>query len=182
MKLLEVVIPPSIYHGCYTGKTFWEENFTGQENLFLAVNMKNCGRRNIRKHKDINFSDKYVIVDISSKFDSLEKMKITSLESKVKLERSGKGLITSLGFKAKVRPYKYKKSRYAIENVSKKDLYKIIKEFEKIDKLPYEKKRPKHEPTDSYFHLARQLTKCMMRSDDLNWHNHGGYTKTTDQY
>ena len=55
----------------------------------------------------------------------------------------------------------------------------VIKEFEIIGKLPYEKKRPKHEPTDSYFHLARQLAKCMMRSDKLNWHDHGGYTKMT---
>ena len=88
-------------------------------------------------------------------------------------------MITSLGFKAKVRPQKYKKARYAIGNVSKKDLYKIIKEFEKIEKLPYEKKRSKHEPTDSYFHLARQLAKCMMRSKNLNWHDHGGYTEMT---
>ena len=41
MKLLSVVIPPSIYHSCSTRKTFWEENFTEKENLFLAVEMKN---------------------------------------------------------------------------------------------------------------------------------------------
>ena len=70
--------------------------------------------------------------------------------------------------------------RYAIRNVIKKDLSKIIKEFEKIYKLPYEKNRPKHEPTDSYFHIARQLAKCMMRSDNLNWYDHGGYTEVTD--
>ena len=58
-------------------------------------------------------------------------MKITSSESKVKLKRSGKGLITSLGFKTKARSQKYKNSRYAIKNVSEKDIYKIIKEFEK---------------------------------------------------
>ena len=52
-------------------------------------------------------------------------------------------------------------------NVSEKDISKIIKEFEKIEKLNYEKKRPKYEPTDSYFHLAIQLAKCMMRSDNL---------------
>ena len=68
--------------------------------------MKNCGHRNVRKHKDIKGSDKYVTLDISSKFDSLDKMKITSSESKGKLERSGKGLITSLGFKTKARPQK----------------------------------------------------------------------------
>ena len=65
-------------------------------------------------------------------------MKITSSESKGILERSGKGLITSLGFKTKVRSQKYKKARYAIGNVSEKELSNIIKEFEKIEKLPYE--------------------------------------------
>ena len=49
----------------------------------------------------------------------------------------------------------------------------IIKEFEKIEKLPYEKKRSKHESTESYFRLARQLAKCMMISDNHNWNNHG---------
>ena len=52
-KPLEVVTPPSIYHGCPTWKTFWEENFTDKENLFLAVNMRNCGQHNVRKHKEI---------------------------------------------------------------------------------------------------------------------------------
>ena len=84
MKLLEVVTPPSIYHGCSTQKTLWEENYTGKENLFLAVDMKNCGPQNVRKDKDIKVSDKYVTLKISSKFDSLEKMKITSSESKGK--------------------------------------------------------------------------------------------------
>ena len=85
MKLLSVVKPPSIYHGCSTRKTLWEEKFTGKENLFRAVNMKNCDRFNVKEHKEIKGSDKYVTLDISSKFDSLDKMKITSLESKGKL-------------------------------------------------------------------------------------------------
>ena len=41
---------------------------------------------------------------------------------------------------------------------------------------------PKREPTESYFHLARQLAKCMIRSDKLNWYNHGGYTEMTAPY
>ena len=68
--------------------------------------MKNCGQHNVRKHKEIRGSDKYVTLDISSKFDSLDKMKFTFSESKGKLERSGKGLITSLGFKTKARSQK----------------------------------------------------------------------------
>ena len=98
--------------------------------MFLAVDMKICGLCNVRKPKEIGGSDKYVNLDISSKFDSLYKMKITSSESKVNLERSGKGLIISLGFKTKARSQKYKKSSYAIGNVSEKDISKIIKEFE----------------------------------------------------
>ena len=74
-----------------------------------------------------------------------------------------------MGFNTKSGLQKYKKARYAIGNVREKDLSKIIKDFEKIDKLPYEKKRPKHEPTNSYFHITRQLAKCMMRYDNLNW-------------
>ena len=91
-------------------------------------------------------------------------------------------MVNALDFKTKGRSTKYKKARYAIGNVSEKDLSKIIKDFEKIGKLPYEKKRPKHEPTDSYFHLTREIVKCMMRYDKLNWYDHGGYTKMTALY
>ena len=62
---------------------------------------------------------------------------------------SGKGLITYLGLKSKTSPNKYKKSRYAIINISMKDLSKIIREFEKLLYKSYERRRPKHEPTDS---------------------------------
>ena len=78
MKLLAVVTSPSIYHVCSTQKNFWEEIFTGKENLFLAVNMKICGRHKVRKHKEIKGSGKYVTLDISSKFDIMEKMKTIS--------------------------------------------------------------------------------------------------------
>ena len=88
-------------------------------------------------------SDKYFTLDISLNFDSLDNMKITSSESKGKLKISGKGLITSLGFNTKERPPKYKRVRNAIGNVNKKDFSKIIKECEKVEKLPYKKKRPK---------------------------------------
>ena len=70
------------------------------------MNNKNCGRCNVSKHRDIKASDKYVTLDISLKFDNLDKMKITSSESKEKLVISGKGLITSLGFKTKSRLHK----------------------------------------------------------------------------
>ena len=76
-------------------------------------------------------------MNISAKFDSLNKMETTYSESKEKLEGSVKGLVTALAFKTKARSPKYKKARYAIGNVSEKDFSKIIKEFEKIGKLTY---------------------------------------------
>ena len=90
---------------------FWQEKFTGKEDFFMSVNKKNCGRRNVRKHKEIRGSDKYITLDISSKFDSMDKTKITSSESKGKMERSEKGLVPSLGFKTKVRFAKIQKGK-----------------------------------------------------------------------
>ena len=138
--------------------------------------MKNGGRCNVSKHRDIKGNDRYVTLDISLKFYSLDKMKITSSESKEKQEISGKGLITSLGFKAKVRPNNYKKARYTIINVSKKDFLKIIKEFEKLPYESYDKNRPKHDPTYRYFYLTRQIAKCTMRADAFNSHQLSSYT------
>ena len=158
IKLLAVVTPPSIYNGCSTRKTFWEEKFTDEEKLFSAVNMKNCGHCNVRKHKEIKGSDKYVNLDISLKFDNLDKMKIKSSESKGKFGNIRKVFDYLSGFQGQIKAEK-KKARYAIGNVSKKDLSKTIREFEKFEKLYCEKKRTKHDPTDSYFYLARQLCK-----------------------
>ena len=76
---------------------FWEENFTGrEEDLFLSVNMKNCGRCKVRIHKEIKDSDRIVTLKMPKKFDSMNKMETTSSESKGKLGRSVKGLVTAL--------------------------------------------------------------------------------------
>ena len=58
-------------------------------------------------------------------------------------------MVTALDIKTKVRSQKYKKEKYAIGNVSMKDLSDIIEEFEKIVKVTYMKRIPKHEPTSS---------------------------------
>ena len=134
MKFLVVFTPPSIYHGCSIRKTFWEEKFTGKQYLFQPVNTKNSGCCKVRKHTDIKGRDKCVTLNISEKVDSLNKTETTYSESKGKLGRSGKGLVTAMALKTKVRSKKYKKARYAIGNVSMKDLSNIIKEFEKLSK------------------------------------------------
>ena len=111
MKFLVVVKPPLIYHGFPTQKTFWEEKLTGKKDLFQSMNMKNCGCRKVRKHKEIKGSDKIITLDVSAKFDILNKMKTISSESKGKLGISGKGLVTTLSFKTKVRFAKIQKGK-----------------------------------------------------------------------
>ena len=96
----------------------------------------------------------YEILRFSGKFDDLDKMETTSSESKVKMEGSGKGLVTALALKTKAGSKNNRKGRYAIRNVSMKDLSKKIKEFEKLVRVPFLKKINKHEPTSSYFHLV----------------------------
>ena len=46
------------------------------------MNMENCGRRNVRKNREIKSSEKHVTLDILLKFDSLDKTRITFSESK----------------------------------------------------------------------------------------------------
>ena len=111
MKFLVVVTPPSIYHGCSTRKTFWEEKFKGKKDLFQSVIIKIFGRRKVRKQKEIKGSDKIVTLNVSAKLDSMNKMVTTSSESKGKLGRSRKELVTALAFKTKVRSQKYKKGK-----------------------------------------------------------------------
>ena len=100
-----------MYHGCSTRKTFWEGKFTGKKYLFQSVNMKNCGRHKVREHKEIKGSDKIITLNISAKFENLNNIKTISLESKIKLGRSGKGLVTSVAFKTKVRLVKIQKGK-----------------------------------------------------------------------
>ena len=94
-------------------------------------------------------------------------MRIKSSEPRNYLGISGKGLINSLGLKANSMPNKYKKARYAIVNFSMKDFSKIIREFETFPYKSYERRGPKHEPTDSYFYLSRHIGKCTIRANAL---------------
>ena len=67
MKFLAVVTQkPDIYNGCSTRKTFLEEKFT-------LVKMASCGRCNVKKHKEIRNRDQYIVLDISSNIDFMDK-------------------------------------------------------------------------------------------------------------
>ena len=110
MKLLAVVTPLSIYHGCSTRMPFLEEIFTCEEKFTLGefsdVNMKNFGHCNVRKHREIKVGEKYIALDISLKFVKMDKVRITSSDPKDNVGRSEKGLIISLGIKSKAIPKK----------------------------------------------------------------------------
>ena len=114
--------------------------------------MRNCGKRNVRKHKDfkkgderVTYENKYDILEISDKFGILDMMETTSSESMEKLGKSGKVLVTALALNTKARYTKYKKARYDIGNVSMKDLVNKIIEFEIFVKVSHFKKEPKRE-------------------------------------
>ena len=55
--------------------------------MFTAVNIKNCGPQNVRKHREIKGSYKYVTLEILLNFTSLDKMIITYSEPKDDLGR-----------------------------------------------------------------------------------------------
>ena len=59
-------------------------------------------------------------------------MEITYSDPKDNLVRSGKGLITSMVIKTIGSSNKNKNSGYSINDVSMKDISKIIKEFQKV--------------------------------------------------
>ena len=60
-----------------------------------------------------------------------------------------------------------------------KDLSNIIKEFEKIVKVPYVKRTPKHEPTSRYYHLVRCIAEFVMRYYENNQQMHDSYAEET---
>ena len=90
-----------------------------------------------------------------------------------------KGVGNCSGFQDQSKVAKIQKGEVCHGNVSKKDLSKIIKEFEKIGKVPYVKSILKHDPTSSYFHLLRCIAECMIISDEHNRHVHGSYAEET---
>ena len=126
MKFLAVLTSPSIYDGCSTWKTFWEGKFTGKEDLFLAVDMKNGGRHNVRKHKEIRGSDKYttlkkhkdirgnakyVTLDISSGFFHSGQDENHIFRVKRKIGKITKGIDYLSGFQDQSKVTKIKKGK-----------------------------------------------------------------------
>ena len=70
-------------------------------------------------------------------------------------------MITSLGLKTILRSKKIKKARYAITNVSMKDISKIIKEFERFPYKGYVRESSCMTRLSS--HAFKQSTKTIQR-------------------
>ena len=81
------------------------------------------------KHREIKNGEKYITLEISLNFGSLDRMKITSSEPKYYLVVSVNGLVTSLCLKAIIMSKKIKNAMFAITNISLNNISKIIKEF-----------------------------------------------------
>ena len=106
--------------------------------------MRNCGQRNVRKHREFKDSDERVtlnmneILKISEEFDNLDNMETTSSESKVKMEGSGKWLVVNMRNCGKRNLRKHREIKDSDERVTLKaykNMYEILKFSEKFNNL-----------------------------------------------
>ena len=87
--------------------------------------MTSCGRRNVRKQREIKNGEKYIILDISSKLDCLDQREFTSSESKDYIVIPGKGVTNSLSHRTK-RSNNKQKARFAITDITNQDFQKFF--------------------------------------------------------
>ena len=90
--------------------------------------MKNCERCNVRKQREINNGEKYIILYIYYKLGCMDKREVTSSESKNCMGRPGKKLNTSLDISTK-RSNKKQKAKFAITDITNQDFRKLLKKF-----------------------------------------------------
>ena len=65
------------------------------------MNITSCGRRNVKKHRDIKNGEKYIILDVSSRLYFLDKREVTSSYSKDCMGIPGKGMTTYMDLRNK---------------------------------------------------------------------------------
>ena len=90
--------------------------------------MKSCGRKNVKKNRDIQNGEQYIVLGISSKLDCLDKREVTSSEPKNYMGRKGKGMTNSLNISTKI-PNKKQKSRLSINDITNQDFRNFLKGF-----------------------------------------------------
>ena len=92
------------------------------------MNTTSYGRSNVRKHKDINNFDQYIILEIYYKLNCLDKRKVKYSESRGYMGRIDKGLTTSLALRNKI-PYKKQKSGFSITDIINQHFRKLLNRF-----------------------------------------------------
>ena len=90
--------------------------------------MKNCERFNVRKHREINNGEKYIILYIYYKLGCMDKREVTYSESRDCMGRPGKGIPTSLTLRNKT-PNKKQKVGTTITAINNQDNRKLLKGF-----------------------------------------------------
>ena len=92
------------------------------------------------KNRETKNGDKYIILEISSNIDCLDKREVTSSKSMDYMERSGKGMTTSLALNTK-SPNKELKARFSITEITNQDFRKLLKKLNNSPYLVYKSKQ-----------------------------------------
>ena len=106
------------------------------------------GKRNVRKHREIDNGEQYIVLDIYYNIYCMEKREATSSESKDYMERPGKGLTNSLGISTKT-PNKKQKAMFDITDITNQDFRKLLNKFNNSHYLCCNSKQVHNEPTES---------------------------------
>ena len=120
--------------------TIWEEKFK-------PVNTTSCGRRIVRKHREIKNVEQYITLDISFDLDFLDKREVATSESRDYMGRSGNGLINYMALSIKI-PKKKEKARVTINDITNHYFGNFLKEFKNSTYLGYKDKQVHNEPTE----------------------------------
>ena len=94
------------------------------------MDLKNCRCCNVRRHKEINNGEQYIVLEIYLELGTSDKREISSLGPKYYVRRSSKGLTTSLTLKTRKISSKKKKTGTVNTKDSYQDFVKITEEFE----------------------------------------------------
>ena len=81
------------------------------------MKITSCVRLKVRKHREINNGEQYIVMEISYKIYFMYKREFTSSESKECMGIPGKGLTTYLSLRTKISNKK-QKSRFSITNIN----------------------------------------------------------------
>ena len=116
--------------------------------------------RNVSKYREIKNVEKYIILDISSKIDCLDKRKVASSESKDYMVIPGKELTASIALRTK-NSNKKQKSSFNITDIINQEFRKFLNKFNNSPDIGWKSKQVHKKPTEAYFFLITHITSLM---------------------